>query len=80
MPQPSDNIKIVTYAEDLTLLLYGPNASVLHIPINAYLEQLQLWLIGRHLNLSPDNKSMATFFTISAEGNFQTSLMIGLIT
>ena len=78
MPQPFDNINVVTYTDDITLLLSGPVAWELHIPMNACMEKLQTWLIDRHQNPSVDVNSMATLFSVwSAEVIFETRVDIG---
>ena len=60
MPEPSENIENDTYADNNRSLSYRPNASIVHIPMNAYMEKL--WLIDRHLNLSLDDRKCGHIF------------------
>ncbi|WP_333764851.1 reverse transcriptase domain-containing protein [Streptomyces sp. IBSBF 2390] len=61
-PTPPQDVTIVTYADDCTLLSSHKDPSVASDRLNNYLPSLHSWLQSRNLVLSPE-KSTATLFT-----------------
>ena len=49
MPQPPDVIKLVTYANDSTVLKSGPTIGPICEDLNSYLDTLLNWFKGRNL-------------------------------
>ena len=64
-PLPPEDIKLVSYADDCTVLASGSTIADLDFKINQYLETLLKWLEDK-LELSP-GKSLATLFTTSSK-------------
>ena len=62
MPTPPPNIKLVTYADDSTILSSGKKLNELCTNLNEYLDTLNEWFTSRNLGISAP-KSSATVFT-----------------
>ena len=62
MPRPPDDVTLVTYADDCTILATGPDVESLCVKINTYLNTLYDWFTTRNLQLSFE-KSTVTVFT-----------------
>lgn len=62
MPLPPDDISLISYADDCTILATGPDFEQLCDDINVYLATLNTWFTERGLQLST-SKSTATLFT-----------------
>lgn len=62
MPTPLPGIKLVSYADDITLLVTGNNIEEMTEMLNTYLVSLNTWMNSRNLKLSPE-KSTSTLFT-----------------
>ena len=71
MPRPPDNIKVVTYADDITLITSGPVKEELASRMNKYLEELCSWLESRNLILSLDKSTTTLFSTWSKDVSYQ---------
>jgi hypothetical protein len=69
-------MKLVTYADDWTVLASGPIIEDIYPPLNAYLNTLAAWYADRHLALS-STKSSATLFTTSTN-EISTNLEISI--
>ena len=64
MPLPkSDNIKVTTYADDITLTTPGPNNDTLADNMNPYINSLNTWLPVTNLSLSKDKSTTSIFST-----------------
>ena len=62
LPSPPPGMKLVTYADDSTVLKSGPVIGPLCTELNNYLDTLNQWFKDRSLLISP-SKSSATLFT-----------------
>ena len=62
MPPPPGDIRLVTYADDSTVLKSGKKIDPLCNDLNSYLDTLNNWFAERNLFISPP-KSSATLFT-----------------
>lgn len=62
LPLPTGNIKIITYADDGTVLLSGQHIEPICRELNVYLDRISQWFKARNLQISP-SKSSATIFT-----------------
>ena len=67
MPQPPDEIKLVTYADDSTVLKSGPTIGPICEDLNSYLDTLLNWFKSRNLELSAPKSSATLFTTFSNE-------------
>ena len=67
MPNPPENIKLVTYADDSTVLSSGPRIEPLCQDINRYLDVLHAWFAERNLQISAPKSSATIFTTFSNE-------------
>ena len=77
IPLPeSDNIKVTTYADDITLTTPGPNIESLADNMNPYLNSLNTWLKGRNLSLSKDKFTTSIFSTWTNEFNLEPKVMV----
>ena len=66
MPTPPPELKLISYADDCTILTTGRNIEVLEERLNGYLPVLSTFLADRNLQLSAP-KSTATLFTTWAK-------------
>ena len=62
---PPTNIKLITYADDSTVLFSGPKINPLCVSLNKYLDTLNTWFKSRNLQICA-SKSMATIFTTAS--------------
>ena len=62
IPQPSKDLKLITYADDCTVMASGPTIPELEERNNPYLQTLHEWFTANDLELS-QGKSSATIFT-----------------
>ena len=60
--KPPDDIRLITYVDDITIATSGPHVDELPDKINKYLAELSEWLEKRRLVLFT-KKSTTTFFT-----------------
>ena len=65
MPGPHTNIKLITYADNRTVLCSGPKINPLCDSLNKYLDTLNTWFKSRNLHNSAV-KSMTTIFTTAS--------------
>ena len=61
-PTPPEDVKLVSYADDCTVLSSGPVISEIETKTNSYLAVLLKWFEENSFELSP-GKSSATLFT-----------------
>ena len=76
MPLPPDDIKLVTYADDTTILISGPKIEPLCEKLNSYLQTLNDWFVQRNLFISPTKSSSTLFTTFSNESNIPLRINI----
>ncbi|KAI5727897.1 hypothetical protein M8J77_008348 [Diaphorina citri] len=62
VPTPPEDVNLISYADDCSILTSGNNIPELCNKVNDYLSTLNSWLTERKLQLSP-GKSSATLFT-----------------
>ena len=67
LPSPPDIIKLVTYADDSTVLSSGPKIRLICENLNAYLATLLDWFSNRNLEISAPKLSATIFTTFSNE-------------
>ena len=67
IPTPPANIKLVTYADDSTVLCSGPKIEPLCLDLNIYLTTLNEWFKERNLEISAPKSSATLFTTFSNE-------------
>ena len=67
MPMPPGNIKLITYADDSTVLYSGPKLDPLCLELNTYLGTLHEWFLNRNLQISAPKSSATVFTTFSNE-------------
>ena len=80
IPEPPQNIKLYSYADDINTLTSHSNINTAQDNIQPYLKTLHDWTTQNHLILNPD-KSISTLFTPDpAEYNTQLHLQINNIT
>jgi uncharacterized protein (UPF0147 family) len=76
IPTPPEDIKLISYADDCTLLITGTDITYMCNKLNNYLDVLMDWLTDRNLKLSP-GKSTATLFTSwTKEVNFVLPIQV----
>ena len=76
IPQPPPGIKVIQYADDISIYIQGTNVITLSSTVNKYLNTLAAYLEERNLIISPE-KSTATWFTpASAEANTEPEISI----
>ena len=76
MPSPPPKIKLVTYADDSTVLSSGPKIQPLCHNINNYLDVLYTWFQDRNLQISAPKSSATIFTTFSNEVNIELPIFI----
>ena len=64
MPIPTDPVKRVCYADDLTVWASGVNIPDLEVSINNYLEEVTAYLKNNYLLISAPKKSSVTLLTL----------------
>lgn len=62
LPEPSADVNVASYAEDITVVASGSEVAPIVRQVNGYLEDLGRWFEDRHLLLSAAS-SAATLFT-----------------
>ena len=81
MPVPKEeNMEVVSYADDITILAIGTILKSLENRLNSYLESLNDWLTDRKLILSLPKSSTTVFTTWSREMSVKPDVKINNIT
>ena len=76
LPTPPPNIKVVSYADDITILSSGKKPEDMYPTINAYLTELATWLEERNLRLSTEKSTVSLFSTWTKEVGKQLSISV----
>ena len=76
MPQPPGDIKLVSYADDSTILNSGPVIEPIVKELNSYLNVLDTWFKSRNLFISPSKSSATVFTTFSNEVSMELGVEI----
>ena len=76
MPLPPGYIKLITYADDSTVLASGPNFKPLCDDLNNYLSTLDYWFKERNLFISPSKSTATIFSTFSNDASIQLPIEI----
>ena len=76
MPLPPNNITVVSYADDITILSSGTKPADLCMPINAYLDELNDWMKKRQLILSAEKSTTTLFTTWNKENGSDLNIMV----
>ena len=76
MPPPPDKTKLVTYADDSSVLLSGPKIDPLCKILNEYLTDLKQWFLHRNLQISAPKSSATLFTTFSNEMSLDLPIYI----
>ena len=61
LPQPDSKIKILTYADDITIAAQGTQVKSATAQLQTYLNTLQDWLTVNRLSVSPTNSTTNLF-------------------
>ena len=61
LPTPPPNIKVVSYAYDITILSSGTKPMALYAPISTYLGELVYWLEEHNICLSAEKSTTMLF-------------------
>ena len=67
IPHPPDTVKLVTYADDCSILSTGQNIAELEERLNEYLPRLVDFMEGKNLKLSAPKSSSSLFTTWDVE-------------
>ena len=62
LPSPSEDVKIITYADEITITTSGPDVKKMAVNVTEHLKKFSEWLKSRKLVLSAE-KSTTTIFT-----------------
>lgn len=73
---PPDNVKLVTYADDISILSSGPNINALCDDINDYVPAVTQFLTNRGLIVSPEKSSVTLFTSATKEANVHPPVTI----
>ena len=76
LPLPPRGIKLVTYADDSTVLGSGRHTDPVCTEINNYLDVINNWFKSRNLFISPSKSSATIFTTWSNEVNKELPIQI----
>ena len=76
MPLPPDDLKLVTYADDSTVLISGPKIEPLCAKVNTYLNLLDDWFRKRNLLISAPKSTATLFTTFSNEVSIELPIFI----
>ena len=76
MPRPPEDIKIIQYADDISIYCSGPNIHPLSDKINAYMETVYHFLTERQLLISPEKSTTTLFSPDPAETHHQPAIKI----
>ena len=76
MPDPPGDIKLVTYADDSSVLLSGPKIDPICLKLNNYLSTLKNWFLERNLQISAPKSSATIFTTFSNEMSLELPIQI----
>ena len=76
IPLPPAPMRLVSYADDCSIIISGPKILPLCAELNAYLNTLNNWFIERNLHISPAKSSATVFTTFSNEISIQLPIYI----
>ena len=76
LPPPPPDLKLVTYADDSTVMGSGKKPDLVCAKINKYLEVVNNWFKDRNLYISPAKSSVTIFTTWSNEVNKELPIVI----
>ena len=76
IPLPPKELKLITYADDCTVMASGPTIPELEERINPYLHTLLEWFTANDLELSPGKSSATLSTTFSKEMNRELKIEI----
>lgn len=76
LPAPPPNILVVSYADDITILSFGPKPEKLCGAISSYLDELHHWMTQRNLRLSAEKSTTTLFTTWSKEVGSQLNIKV----
>ena len=77
MPTPPDNIKLFTYADDMTTLTSHQDHITAQSTLQPYLNQIHDWRVKNNLKLNADKSTSTLFSNDNKEFNTQLNLSIG---
>ena len=73
---PTDPVKVVSYADDITVFASGPNIPQLATALNNYMNSLTAFLSDHSLNISADKSTVTLFTSDPAQANFHPQVLI----
>jgi hypothetical protein len=76
MPSPPNNIQVITYADDITIISSDINIAKASKSIEDYLAILIPWLEERKLQLSAPKSSVTVFSSATADSNIHPKITI----
>lgn len=77
LPSPPEGIKLISYADDCSILAADPNITNICDKLNPYLDTLNTWFKERKLELSTEKSSATLFTTWTREANVSLDVKIG---
>ena len=76
LPPRPPNIKLYSYADDLTITTKHPNITTAQTHLQAYLHDLETWLTSNEMEVSPAKSSLTLFTTYNKEHNTQPQVTL----
>ena len=77
LPLPPEGIKLITYADDCTLLSSSTNIDEICSKLNSFLPVVHNWFVSNQLEISPEKSTATLFTTWTKEVKTQLDLVIG---
>lgn len=76
LPKPKEDLTLITYADDCTILATGTNIKDLCKKINRYLTVINNWMLDRKLILSVEKSTASLFTSWTKEVNTKLNIKI----
>ena len=77
LPLLPKGIKLITYADDCTLLSSSTNTDENCSKLNRFLPVVRIWIVSNQLEISPEKSTATLFTTWTKEVKIQLDLVIG---
>ena len=76
IPRPPDHIKIIQYADDISIYTSGTDIDKMTAELNKYLDTIVNYLEERELSLSPEKSTVTLFTSDRRQGNIHPQIKI----